>query len=459
MQTVSLQDRSASPCAKIVSFSSAGELVCASAARISTTQGTALSILERSKEKENNSALIEKVVASGHQSLIEHAVFTIAFDNVSVCTEEFVIEFRLASYTVQSRRYVDFTNAGFYVPAMSEGCEAQYCSHMQSLFDCYGKLLALEIPKEDARFVLPYCFRSNFYCTLNARELMHMIAAMLWGRGREIPELQEIGASLKSQFEQYFPNLLSRVQMQYADRSDCKDRRYCLPQMAPAIAEPTVGSARAVLQYATPDPEKIVCAAAASNGAYSAENAALSLAEIVNAERPRELELIHAMFRIEGLSLAAVTHLVRHRMQSVLVPQIMQAITQNCYVLPETIAQNSEAAALYHRAFAENTAALRRLLSMGMPISVMQYFAMAGHLLDCSCAMDGRELKHFFALRTCQRAQWEIRAVATELLSQLRKESELYRLFGPSCYTANHCPEGRLSCGKAKEMRALFSAT
>ena len=82
--------------AKIIASSTAGELVCASAGRISTTQGTSLEILERSKQKENNGTLIEKVVASGHQSLIEHAMFTVAFDSVSVCVEEFVIEYRLA---------------------------------------------------------------------------------------------------------------------------------------------------------------------------------------------------------------------------------------------------------------------------------------------------------------------------------------------------------------------------
>ena len=81
--------------AKIIASSTAGDLICAAAGRISTTQGTALEIAERSREKENNSTLIEKVTASGHTSTLEHQFFTIAFDSVSVCVEEFVIEFRL----------------------------------------------------------------------------------------------------------------------------------------------------------------------------------------------------------------------------------------------------------------------------------------------------------------------------------------------------------------------------
>ncbi len=441
---------------QIVSHSDAGELVCAASARISTTQGTALSILERSKEKENNSSLIQKVVASGHQSVVEHAVFTVAFDNVSVCTEEFVIEFRLASYTVQSRRYVDFSHTGFYQPAMPEQCVAPYRAHMASLFDTYAQLLALDIPKEDARFVLPYCFRSNFYCTMNARELAHMIATMLWGRGRFVPELVAIGTALKAQFEQYFPNLLNGMRPQYEKRA--ADIRYTLPQTAPAVAEPTVEKAQTILHSVTPNADTVVKSAAAANGAVTVDFPSLSLKEIVTAERPRELELIQALFTIQGLSLAAVTHLVRHRVQSVLVPQVLQALTANRYVLPETIAQNAAASALYHKAFAENTQSVRDLIAMGLPIEALQYFAMAGHLLDCTCAMNGRELQHFFALRTCSRAQWEIRAVAEELLFALRKHGEVFHLFGPSCYTTGHCPEGRFSCGKMQEMQQKYSA-
>lgn len=441
---------------QIVSHASAGELVCAASARISTTQGTALSILERSKEKENNSTLIQKVVASGHQSVVEHAVFTVAFDNVSVCTEEFVIEFRLASYTVQSRRYVDFSNTGFYQPALPEPCVAPYRAHMASLFDTYAQLLALDIPKEDARFVLPYCFRSNFYCTMNARELAHMIATMLWGRGRCIPELIAIGTQLKAQFEQYFPSLLDGLRPRYENRAS--DIRYVLPQTAPSIPAPSVEKAQVILHSVTPNADMIVQSAAKANGAITADFAPLSLKDLVTAERPRELELIQALFTIQGLSLAAVTHLVRHRVQSVLVPQILQALTANRYVLPQTIAEHPKASALYHAAFAKNTESVRELIAMGMPIEALQYFAMAGNLLDCTCAMNGRELQHFFALRTCNRAQWEIRGVAEALLLALREHGEVFHQFGPSCYTTGHCPEGRFSCGKMQEMQQIYRA-
>ena len=90
--------------AKIVSWSAAGEEVCASAARISTTQGDALALFEKAQGNPRNQDLIGKVLRSGHRSVIEHAVFSIALQNVSVYVEQYFIERRLASFTVKSRR-------------------------------------------------------------------------------------------------------------------------------------------------------------------------------------------------------------------------------------------------------------------------------------------------------------------------------------------------------------------
>ena len=102
--------------AYIIGCSDCGEEVCAASGRISTQSGTALEIFERSHDKEKNRNLINKVTKSGHTSTIEHIFFNIAFENVSVVVEQFMIEFRLASFTVKSRRYVDFSDCGYLVP-------------------------------------------------------------------------------------------------------------------------------------------------------------------------------------------------------------------------------------------------------------------------------------------------------------------------------------------------------
>lgn len=67
--------------------------------------------------------------------------------------------------------------------------------------------------------------------------------------------------------------------------------------------------------------------------------------------------------------------------------------------------------------------------------------------------MNTRELFHFFNLRCCNRAQWEIRALAEEMLSLAKGVAPvLFKQAGPSC-VAEPCPEGKMTCGQAKEMR------
>ena len=70
--------------------------------------------------------------------------------------------------------------------------------------------------------------------------------------------------------------------------------------------------------------------------------------------------------------------------------------------------------------------------------------------------MNARELRHFFAMRCCNRAQWEIRALATEMLRLVRGVAPvLFCAAGPRCLTAP-CPEGRMTCGKQAQVKQKF---
>lgn len=116
------------------------EEVCASAARISTTAGDAHEIFENAGGNPKNHPLIGKVLASGHKSLIEHAVFSIALRDVSVFVEQFFIECRPASFTVKSRRYVDFSKLGYHISPELEGEDrALYRRYMDGLFAADGR--------------------------------------------------------------------------------------------------------------------------------------------------------------------------------------------------------------------------------------------------------------------------------------------------------------------------------
>ena len=67
--------------------------------------------------------------------------------------------------------------------------------------------------------------------------------------------------------------------------------------------------------------------------------------------------------------------------------------------------------------------------------------------------MNARELMHFFSLRCCNRAQWEIRDIAWQMLEEVLKVAPAeFGLSGPGCLRGA-CPEGKKSCGKAAEIK------
>jgi thymidylate synthase (FAD) len=71
--------------------------------------------------------------------------------------------------------------------------------------------------------------------------------------------------------------------------------------------------------------------------------------------------------------------------------------------------------------------------------------------------MNGRELLHFFELRCCERAQWEIRAMAIEMLKVVKPLAPvIFATAGPGC-VGGGCPEGTMTCGKARDVRERFN--
>lgn len=227
------------------------EAMIASGGRISTMDGTADEIFRTSLSagQEKNEKLIGKVLSSGHTSVLEHGFLNLAFENVSVLAEQFLIEFRLASFTVKSRRYVDFSKAGYVSPEFdSEEQKKVFDSAVNGMFRIYDELEAAGVPKEDARFVLPYCFCSNFFCSMNARELVHVMNELRYGRGSGIPELRALGESLFSQCEQKLPFLAVRKEEAYHETP------LPLPAGAPLRPEKPV-----TLLAGTQDPEACIC--------------------------------------------------------------------------------------------------------------------------------------------------------------------------------------------------------
>ena len=424
--------------AVIIAETDRGQQMCAAAARLSTTQGSSVEIFERAEGDERNLPLVRKVLASGHKSLIEHQTYSVAFENVSVLAEQFMIEFRLASFIVKSRRYVDFKNAGFYTPAALEG-DAAYRAHMARLFADYEKLEAL-VPREDARFVLPYAFRSNFYVSCNLRQLCAMALSLSSGRGAAFPELRDLGGQLEAQIEARYPGVLNSERARFAHTA--------LQPLSRTVGDPQPAQPSASLLSAPEDAQALLDQAMT----FAARFRPGDYAPLLTDSRPRELEALTYTFKVSGASLACVTHFARHRMLSPIFKPSLSALNGGAYVLPDSIRENPEAHSIYLPALEENAKQARAMASAGLSAEDLSYYALSGLTTDFLMTVNARELLHFTKLRSCERAQWEIRRLTEQMLAILTDSfPALFALYGPSCRIDGVCPEGRLSCGRPRK--------
>ncbi len=449
--------------ALIIGMTDTDEKVTAASGRISTQEGTALSIWDKSQDAEKNKKLIEKVTASGHTSTVEHTYFNIAFQNVSAFVEQFIIEFRLASFTVKSRRYVNFSDAGFYVPDFGSGeIKDSYEKHMSEMFALYGELCDAGIAREDARFVLPYCLFSNFYCSVNGREFLNMLGAMLYGRGARFPEIKTLGEQLLKQAQEKAPGITAEFNARSEARAaDFADLSFIgeIPEHSKEPVEllsHTENGALCVARNALIE-YKNYSTAQAVKIASDKETAAKIIRAVVKSRRPRALESVNYTLRFNNVSLSCITHFARHRIQSIEIPQLTKT-DRRSYIIPPVLLDKPELLEKYKAAFEKTAEEYERLKKAGVPGELLVYYQLSGNTLDIVTTMNARQLLLFMRLRSCNRAQWEIRNYAVEALKLLRgAEPEIFCYYGPNCYVSS-CPEGRLTCGKAAQVKEQFKA-
>jgi thymidylate synthase (FAD) len=218
----------------------------------------------------------------------------------------------------------------------------------------------------------------------------------------------------------------------------------------------------------TPDPLKVVAAAARlcySDAAIEellempAERAARLLQKILALGHLSVLEHVCFSFGIEGISRACSHQLVRHRIAS-FSQQSQRYVSHEepfTAVLPDSIGARPELRERFETHLRQAHALYRELLEAGIPAEDARFVLPNAAGTKLVMTMNARELRHFFALRCCRRAQWEIRALATEMLRLSRRAAPLlFAEAGPGCL-AGSCPEGAMSCGEITTVRDEFA--
>lgn len=240
-------------------------------------------------------------------------------------------------------------------------------------------------------------------------------------------------------------------------------------------------------------PEKVV--AAAAKLCYS-QTGAMDLMEDLTDEKAEQfVEMLasighespieHASFTfaIEGVSRSLLAQITRHRLASFSVQsQRYVKLKQFAYITPPEIAADPQALVLFEETMQTCVEAYQKLaeilearhyadfLAQGLDEREAKRKAEKKAIEDARfvlpnasetkmvMTMNARELLHFFRLRCCNRAQWEIRALARAMVAEVYPVSPaLFAKAGPSC-VSGACPEGKMSCGKAAEVREAYRA-
>ena len=241
----------------------------------------------------------------------------------------------------------------------------------------------------------------------------------------------------------------------------------------------------------TPQPEKVI--AMAAKLCYSQvgveeieenltdEKIEKFLKMLIGIGHESPIEHINFTFGVEGISRACSHQIVRHRIASFSQQsQRYVKLSQFEYILPPNIEKCPEAKEIFIKAMESDQAAYDKIVDLlfvkhldeaissgksekeAKSIAEKKSIEDARYVFPNACetkmvfTMNARTLFNFFNHRCCERAQWEIRELATLMLKEVRRVSPIvFNNIGPSCLGAS-CPEGNMTCGNIISIREKF---
>lgn len=220
----------------------------------------------------------------------------------------------------------------------------------------------------------------------------------------------------------------------------------------------------------TPDPDKVVALAAKlcysdvdieglQEKIDSFEQSGF-IDKIIKSGHHSVLEHVSFSFGVEGVSRALTHQLVRHRIASY--SQKSQRYVKYKegfeYIFPKSIKDNAVLSEKYEKIMTDIAKLYSEMLNSDIPAEDARYILPNACETKIIITMNARELLHFFKIRCCNRAQWEIRLLAEEMLKLcLEKSPSIFRHAGPGCVHSQSCPEGEFTCGSISDVRKKYN--
>lgn len=381
----------------------------------------------------------EKIVFDmGHASVAEHAVFNIDVVGISRLSVETIEARRLMSFTEKSQRYIALAREYIIPPELKDSVQGEELRELcQSLFDGYHQYLPVleshfrkcgaekpELPaREDARYLLPLACAAQLGLTANARNIEHLLRRTV---NHPLKELREFSAELKSQVEHIAPSLIRYVES--GDVGDGSD--------FPFPPRDSSGEAGVKLLHFTGNPDNITLAASIFAHEALPWEEAMKKADGMDDEQsrgylrkrlnglkshhslPRFFESVEFAFQAV-VSSAAFGQLKRHRISTQLCHPYNPKLS---FTLPESFKaiklegdfaeKMKRAEDLYHAVYTEHP-------------HCAPYALTNAHRRMVYFRANAREMHHLARLRMDKTAQWDIRAVVTEMVDLAREKAPL----------------------------------
>ena len=163
---------------------------------------------------------VMKVLKSGHLSIAEHINFTIAIEGISRACSQQLTRHRHCTFSMQSQRYVNMSNAEFIIPSSIKENYDEISKTLNEIWSDYIHLIENGVKKEDARSILPNCTSCNLVMTTNLRELMHISNLRMCSRSQS--EIRKLLMMIKNDIKENYDSRIAGLLI-----PQCEMLNYC----------------------------------------------------------------------------------------------------------------------------------------------------------------------------------------------------------------------------------------
>lgn len=383
--------------------------------------------LKEGKLENYRKRILKVTLESGHLSVLDQAVFSFSIRNLPRLSTLFLVQPLYLSHLQQSMRIVE--PYGLYLPTEIEK-RKDIVETLENAIHLYYNMVDNEIPKEDARYVIPLYTVTNIQTLGDARELTYL---KLISEGEWIPTvIKRIVGEIIREAEMKAPDLFKKWGENYN-----LIRYYPAPNLfrhpndkidihIMEIREKCLGSRTRLYSHSI--------------------NYKLVEEDIRSIFIERNYEILQLLRNnsyniITKMSIAALHQALRQRTWNHITETLYHALERMEYVIPPSITKSR-----FKEKYLEMVKKLHKtyiqLINEGVHLKDAVGVVSHSHVVNDIIKIDGWNVLSSLPIRRCLKAQWEIRYIAGEIASEIKKIDPILAKYSlPQCITLGRCPE------------------